>query len=488
MTDQRKDLPPANSPQFLEKVREALSTYLGGRGDRLDRGLTVRDLYDTGFISLKEGFLNGRGGAGGSGPTKGPGPALMYEVDLTPPPAPDGLSAKTSGTSIQVTINPQTYRQGHGPGKVIVFGAKYIVGDPLPTYAAAAVLGEFTGDVHAFPVDPGALYRIWAKSVSVDGVESAITGGTNGVEPVTGLLDDASIASLTASKIRSGSITVGQFIQAANYVPNLAGWRIDGSGTAEFQTAIVRGTVFAASGVIGGNTINSTGVQSPNYSAGLTGWRLASTGVITAYSGAGANQFNLAATGTIPAIKLGSQFYVLGNGSAYFGGTLAANTVTADTIVSQSIGKPFALFTLPQPDTGAIGGATLDNAAGMVPLLVIGPRNAVAGYLFGTASVSGAYLVAAQYGTLTTQLVVEEYTGDAGAGSVTVNLNVYQTATAADSRTAGVNVYAMPVTVFALALRSDTRSVKITFSAKNNNAAQVAYLSNVAVAGAVLQR
>lgn len=276
MTDPRKDLPPVSAPNFTERLRETVSVYLGNRGDRMDRGLTLRDLVDANIIKLRAGFLAGSGG----NPVAGPGSAAAdaYQSDLTPPPAPDGLAATTSGASIQVTITPQTYRQGHGPAKVLVFGAKYLTGDPLPTYSGAAVLSEFTGDVHAFPVDSGSLYRIWAKSVSSDGVESSVAGGTNGVLPVAGLLDDVSIASLTAAKIKSGSITVGQFIQSANYVALTSGWRINGDGTAELANAIVRGGVYASYGLIGGNTIDASGLQSPGYVTGVSGWRLRSNG------------------------------------------------------------------------------------------------------------------------------------------------------------------------------------------------------------------
>ena len=141
-----------------------------------------------------------------------------------------------------------------------MYGAKYVTGDPLPTFADAALLEEFPGDVHGFPVDPDALYRIWVKFVSRDGVPSQPAGGTNGFEPVPGLLDDVNIVNLTASRIRSGSVTVGQFIQAANYVPGLNGWRINGDGTAELSGVVVRGTVYASAGLIGGVTIASNAV------------------------------------------------------------------------------------------------------------------------------------------------------------------------------------------------------------------------------------
>ena len=487
MSDERKDLPGVNAPNFSERVKEALQTYLGTRGDVLDRGLTLRDLKDAGLIALRPGLGLGGTSGGTSRPIAGPGPAVVYEVDLSPPPAPEGLAAKTSGKSIQVTINPQTYTQGHGPGKVIVFGAKYLAADPLPTYSGSAVLAEFTGDVFAFPVDNGSLYRIWAKSVSVDGVESSIAGGINGVEPVAGLLEDVSIANLTASRIRSGSITVGQFIQSSNFLSGVRGWRINGNGIAEFSGVIVRGTVYASAGVIGCNTIDATGVESPSYAAGTNGWRLDSTGTIRAFA-PGDRIFDMAATGTMPVLKAGTKFYVLADGSAFFGGSLGANTVTAETIVSESVGKPFSLFAYPQADTGTIGGsAALTSADGMMNLMVIGPRNAVAGHLFGTASVSGSYLVSGNFGTITTRILVDEYSGVDGTGTVTTSDPIYQTA-AADSRNTAVNIYASPVTVFAIKLAATTKSVKITLSARNNNSSQVAYLSNLGISAAVLQR
>lgn len=92
-------------------------------------------------------------------------------------------------------------------------------------------------------------------------------------------VDDAKIANLSVSKLKAGSIAVGEFIQSTNFVSNQQGWRINGNGTAEFSGVIVRGTIYASSGSIGGNVIDSTGVQSPGYSAANnTGWRIGSDG------------------------------------------------------------------------------------------------------------------------------------------------------------------------------------------------------------------
>jgi hypothetical protein len=61
-------------------------------------------------------------------------------------------------------------------------------------------------------------------------------------------------------------------------VAGSSGWRINGDGTAEFSGVVVRGTVIANAGLIGGNTINSTGLQSSNYQQGTSGWMINSDG------------------------------------------------------------------------------------------------------------------------------------------------------------------------------------------------------------------
>lgn len=286
----RKDLPNPNAPNFLQRVREEIHALLGKTGSLRDRALTIEDAIGAGLVGV---------GPGGS---LIPGTAADESTapDLTPPPPPTGVTAITSGNSILVTIDPQTYRQGRGPGTVLVFGAKYLSGDPLPVFADAAVLDEFPGDVHAFTVDPAALYRIWVKSVSRDGVPSEPAGGTNGIAPTPGLLDDVAIANLVASRIRSGSVTVGQFIQNANYLPAVNGWRINGDGTAEFSGVVARGAIFASQGTVGGWTIGSNYLQSTTYVLGTSGTRFNSNGTgqiggITIYSeglGAGSTAYD----------------------------------------------------------------------------------------------------------------------------------------------------------------------------------------------------
>lgn len=320
MSDDRKGLPPANSPSFMLRVREILMTYLGQQGDISKRGITVGDLVDAGVVRLREGIVQGTAsGAARPGGYAGTVVQPAYEDDRTPPPMPVNFTASTSTVNIQFQVGAPTYRQGHGHAKTVIYGVPYSTG-PLPTFSNAVKLTEFTGTVFAIPIDPAATYRLWATWVSVDGVESAPAGGVNGISATTGLIDDAKIASLGVSKLLAGAVAVGQYIQSADYVAGVSGWRIatltGGDGFMEVRgNAIFGGTVYATAGELGGNSINASGMQSPGYVAGSTGWRLDSTGVIRSYSGAGANQFDLAATGTTPILKVGNVFQILGNGT-----------------------------------------------------------------------------------------------------------------------------------------------------------------------------
>ena len=353
MNDDRKDLPPANSPKFNERVREALSTYLGNRGDRLDRGLTLRDLVESNIIKLRAGFL-----ATGSGnPIAGPGGALggnaAYEPDLTPPPVPTGFVATATISNIIIEHDAPLYPQGHGHAKTVVYGATWTSG-PLPTFSDAVKLTEFTGTVFAHPTNPSTTWHLWIKWVTVDEVESpAPAGGTNGFVVTTGLdvsamvaamtgpgnpftilavdtiingvtypagtyttkalifdaqisnakianlaVDDAKIASLSVAKLIAGSIAVGQHIQGTGYVAGSAGWRINGDGTAEFNNVAVRGGIYATYGRIGGIAIDTTGIQSTNYNALGAGWRITSAGDIHLPAGSVTAQALNVGTGT----------------------------------------------------------------------------------------------------------------------------------------------------------------------------------------------
>ncbi|MEZ7846836.1 MAG: hypothetical protein QMB17_00285, partial [Polaromonas sp.] len=196
MNDTRKDLPPVSSPNFLEKVREALSVYLGNRGDKLDRGVTLRDLTDSGLVVMNPAYRTGSGGAapiGGAGPNAGG----SYEIDLTPPPIPSGFVATAAISNLLVECSPQTYTQGNGHAKSVLYGATWSAG-ALPVFSNSVVLTEFSGTVASHATNPSTTWHLWLKWVTVDGVYSTSpAGGTNGVVTRTGEDVETLVAAMT---------------------------------------------------------------------------------------------------------------------------------------------------------------------------------------------------------------------------------------------------------------------------------------------------
>lgn len=99
--------------------------------------------------------------------------------------------------------------------------------------------------------------------------------------------DDINAASISVAQLVAGSFAVGEYAQSTGYVAGSSGWRISGSGAAEFSGVTVRGTVEATAGSFGGVTIsgaltfNTTGIIKGGQTAYNTG-----TGFFIGYSGA----------------------------------------------------------------------------------------------------------------------------------------------------------------------------------------------------------
>ena len=186
----RNDLPNEKAPNFNARLRETLMTYLGKSGDPLDRGITLRDLLDSGLASLN-GVVRG----GGSIPLL-PGGALYglggtgtaTEPDLTPPPTPTGFKADTGITTVIIEHDTPIYTQGHGHLRTHVYGAiRSSQNDPAPVFSDAAEITQFSGTVASYSTNPATTWHLWIKWESVDGVLSANpAGGTNGLEVTTG--------------------------------------------------------------------------------------------------------------------------------------------------------------------------------------------------------------------------------------------------------------------------------------------------------------
>lgn len=238
----RNDIPSDSASNFGARVRETLMTYLGKQGDPLDRGLTIRDLVDSGFASLSN-FKFG----GGSAPLiAGPSITDAYTPDLTPPPTPTGFTATAAITSIIIECDDPVYTQGHGHRISRIYGATRSGSAPQPVFADAVEITQFAGAVTSYATNPATEWHLWIKWESVDGVLSASpAGGTNGFVVTTGQdvakLLEALNGELTEAQLYT---TLGDrinLIDAAATTTNSVAWRVAQEATAR-ATAITNET------------------------------------------------------------------------------------------------------------------------------------------------------------------------------------------------------------------------------------------------------
>lgn len=190
----RNDIPSDSANNFGARVRETLMTYLGKQGDPLDRGITIRDLVDSGFASLSN-FKFG----GGSAPLiAGPSITNAYVPDLTPPPTPTGFTASGAITNIIIECDDPTYSQGHGHRLSRVYGATRAGSAPQPVFADAIEITQFSGAVTSYSTNPATEWHLWLKWETIDGVLSINpAGGTNGLVVTTGQDVSKLLAALT---------------------------------------------------------------------------------------------------------------------------------------------------------------------------------------------------------------------------------------------------------------------------------------------------
>jgi hypothetical protein len=68
-------------------------------------------------------------------------------------------------------------------------------------------------------------------------------------------IDNAKIVDLDVGKLTAGSLQADSYIQSSNFISGSQGFSLNANGTAEFQNAVVRGTVFATDGQFVGEVI-----------------------------------------------------------------------------------------------------------------------------------------------------------------------------------------------------------------------------------------
>lgn len=223
----RNDIPSDSASNFGARVRETLMTYLGKQGDPLDRGITIRDLVDSGFATLG----NFRFGGGSAPLLTGPSVAGPYVPDLTPPPTPTGFTASGAITNIIIECDDPTYSQGHGHRISRIYGATRAGSAPQPVFADAVEITQFSGAVTSYSTNPATEWHLWIKWESIDGVLSVNpAGGTNGLVVTTGQdvakLLEALTGELTAAQLYTDLSSRIDLIDAAASVPGSVNARV----------------------------------------------------------------------------------------------------------------------------------------------------------------------------------------------------------------------------------------------------------------------
>jgi len=404
----RNDLPSPGAPNFPQRLREAVMTYLGRTGDPLDRGITLRDLIEGGIARLRDGYTAGQAAATGGALPIAP-EVQAEEPDLTPPPTPTGFTASAAISHVFIGHDAPLYTQGHGHLRTRVYGKIVAPGDPLPVFADAVEITQFTGTVHAHPSNPSTTWRLWIKWESADGVLSpTLAGGTNGLQVITGqdvsamvaamtgagkpftvlteptvvdgvtfpagvyatqayvrdaqvtnakianlAVDDAKIADLSVAKLNGAEMKVGAFIQSTNYTSgvNGAGWRINADGTAELQAAFIRGQL-AASQINGNGLV----IRDNSGNAILSAGSVEGTMSVAATAGAGFRVGSL--TWDSSGTRTG------GVGVAMTPGGLVGHNGTKVTLnISSATGEASFGGTLSAAAGSFVGGHTVGDAA-----------------------------------------------------------------------------------------------------------------------------
>ena len=182
-------------------------------------------------------------------------------IDTTPPAAPSSVAAAGEFEQITVTwVNP-----------TVVDFERVNVYRSTSSDGTYAEIGRSSGTTFTdtdLAVGVQRFYKL--KAVDYTGNAStsfsAIVDATTTQVPVGGIADDAvdtaQIADLAVetNQLDNDAVTIAKIatsLQSTNYSSGSAGWKILKSGVVEFEQATIRGEVIAATGTIGGYTINS---------------------------------------------------------------------------------------------------------------------------------------------------------------------------------------------------------------------------------------
>ena len=198
-------IPNSNDPS-VKALKEALEVRLGRRGDALDRGLTLRDLYENGVIDVVGlPVLPVVGGGTGGLPIR-PRPIIG---DTSQPPAPLNVVASGGFTGIIVSWSKPQRKDL----------TAHIYRNTVNTLGTAVLVATSSGQIFSDSVTHASTYYYWVLFVSAAEVTGpfnatagtvAVTSSINDATP-TASIDVAKIANLTVDLAQvTGTLTANQ--------------------------------------------------------------------------------------------------------------------------------------------------------------------------------------------------------------------------------------------------------------------------------------
>lgn len=404
---------------LVSQLKQILEVREGYRGNPLDANITWRELAKAGLVELKYGNITYGGTTGGSGPggttVTPPG---AEEPDLTPPPQPTGLVAASAVTTVILEWSEppgytnlaytEIWRSADNLianavkiGSTNAFLYADTVGPASPTYhywvrfvSTADVPGTYsvsqsagTTLIDTEHIEDLAITNAKIGNLAVDSAQIAdlavveakigalaVTDAKIALATITGAkianatITDAKIATVSASKLTAGTIDVGTYIQSQDYVSGVSGFKIDGAGTAEFNSLTARGNIAAnsitagatiSSPVITGGTINSTTLNTTTLNGGYIYGSVVPTNVINMNAAAG-GIFLRAGTFTYYGPYAGSHYplELKTDGTGFFArGVISGGQKLASGTYSFAAGtEPSVNLNSPPPEDGAASG------------------------------------------------------------------------------------------------------------------------------------
>lgn len=132
-------------------------------------------------------------------------------------------------------------------------------------------------------------------------------------------VDNAKINDLNVNKLTAGTMQIGSYIQSQSYVPGTSGWKINSDGSAEFATAVIRGTIYgggatsyaSGTGLFAGPDAGTYKLRVGNPSGNRLQWDGSALSIVGAISGSTISGSELR-TGSATAYMTGAGFWTSG--------------------------------------------------------------------------------------------------------------------------------------------------------------------------------